>query len=80
VEVWSSLSRDHVLWCHGQFIKTSKEFMVANVYAPCEKGAKQGLWDLLSSRLQPLRGLRICVCWDFNVVRSFDERRYTCVG
>jgi hypothetical protein len=27
VEVWSSLSRDHVLWCHGRFIKTGEEFM-----------------------------------------------------
>jgi hypothetical protein len=22
VEVWSSISRDYVLWCHGRFIKT----------------------------------------------------------
>ncbi|PNX56988.1 cytochrome p450, partial [Trifolium pratense] len=48
VEVWSTESREHVLWCHGRFSKTGEEFYVANVYAPCEDGAKQGLWDLLS--------------------------------
>jgi hypothetical protein len=68
VEVWSLLSRDHVLWCHGRFIKTGEDFMVANVYAPCEPGAKQGLWDALSLRLQSLIGMRVCVCGDFNAV------------
>jgi exonuclease III len=43
VEVWSSESREHVLWCHGRFIKSGEEFFVANVYAPCEDRAKQGL-------------------------------------
>jgi exonuclease III len=74
VEVWSLLSRDHVLWCHGRFIKTGEDFMVANVYAPCEPGAKQGLWGALSLRLQSLIGMRVCVCGDFNAFRSIDER------
>jgi hypothetical protein len=43
MEMWSSLSRDHVLWCHGRLLKTEEEFWVANVYAPCEVGAKQRL-------------------------------------
>ncbi|MCI47674.1 endonuclease/exonuclease/phosphatase family protein, partial [Trifolium medium] len=34
VEVWSSTSRDHVLWCHGHFLKSGEEFYLANVYAP----------------------------------------------
>jgi exonuclease III len=80
VEVWSSLSRDHVLWCHGRFIKTGEEFMVANVYAPCDPDAKQGLWDALSSRLQSLVGMRVCVCGDFNAVRNTPERRSTSAG
>lgn len=74
VEMWSSVSRDHVLWCHGRFLKTGEEFWVANVYAPCDLGAKQRLWDSLSSRLQLLSGLRVCVCVDFNAVRSTNER------
>jgi hypothetical protein len=48
---------------------------VANVYAPCDNGAKQVLWDSLSARLQTLEGRRVCVCGDFNAVRSVDERR-----
>ncbi|KAK2392457.1 hypothetical protein QL285_065815 [Trifolium repens] len=80
VEMWSSLSRDHALWCHGRFIKTGEEFWVANVYAPCEGGAKQRLWDSLSARLQVLRGMRVCVCGDFNAVRSIAERRSTSNG
>ncbi|KAK2427386.1 hypothetical protein QL285_025969 [Trifolium repens] len=80
VEVWSSLSRDHVLWCHDRFIKSGEEFMVANVYAPCDSGAKQGLWDSLSVRLQSLRGTRVCICRDFNAVRGPDERRSTSAG
>ncbi|MCI22234.1 cytochrome P450, partial [Trifolium medium] len=51
VEVWSSKSNDHVLWCHGRFIKSGDEFSVANVYAPCDSGAKQELWDSLSMRI-----------------------------
>jgi exonuclease III len=62
VEVWSSISRDYVLWCHGRFVRTDEEFLVANVYAPCDQGAKQGLWDALSSKLQVLGRMRVCVC------------------
>ncbi|KAK2430958.1 DNA-(apurinic or apyrimidinic site) endonuclease [Trifolium repens] len=80
VEVWSSLSRGHVLWCHGRFTTTGEEFMVANVYAPCDPGAKQGLWDSLSLRLQSLIGMRVCVCGDFNAVRGIEERRSTSAG
>jgi hypothetical protein len=43
-------------------------------------GAKQRLWDSLSSRLQLLSGMRICVCGDFNVVRSTEERQSTSNG
>ncbi|PNX57540.1 cysteine-rich receptor-like protein kinase, partial [Trifolium pratense] len=75
VEVWSSESREHVLWCHGRFTKSGEEFFVANVYAPCEDGAKQGLWNSLSERLQALVGRRVCVCGDFNAVKHVDERR-----
>jgi exonuclease III len=80
VEVWSSVSRDHVLWCHGRFLSSGEEFHVANVYGPCDSAAKQGLWDSLSLRLQSLGGKRVCVCGDFNAVRCVDERRSLRVG
>ncbi|PNX60486.1 cysteine-rich receptor-like protein kinase, partial [Trifolium pratense] len=50
--MWSTESREYVLWCHGRFIKTGEDFLVANVYAPCDDMAKQRLWDYLSSRIQ----------------------------
>ncbi|GAU17467.1 hypothetical protein TSUD_340100 [Trifolium subterraneum] len=75
VDVWASDSNEHVLWCHGRFLKSGEEFSVANVYAPCDIGAKQELWDSLSSRIQLLGRARVCVCGDFNAVRSFEERR-----
>ncbi|KAK2356846.1 DNA-(apurinic or apyrimidinic site) endonuclease [Trifolium repens] len=80
VEVWSSESREHVLWSHGRFISSGVEFSVANVYAPCEDGAKQRLWASLTARLQSLGRRRICVCGDFNVVKHVDERRSSRVG
>ncbi|CAJ2635027.1 unnamed protein product [Trifolium pratense] len=75
VEVWSTESREHVLWCHGRFLRTGEEFHVANVYAPCDDGAKQGLWEYFSVRLVSLVGKNVCVCGDFNAVKHIDERR-----
>jgi hypothetical protein len=75
MEVWSSASHEHVLWCHGRFIKSGEEFYVVNVYTPCDSVAKQRLWDSLLVRIQMLGRSRVCVCGDFNAVRSIDERR-----
>ncbi|XP_045801716.1 uncharacterized protein LOC123895416 [Trifolium pratense] len=74
VEVWSSESSEYVLWCHGRFVRSGEEFYLANVYAPCDAGAKQVLWDSLSIKIQALGRSRVCVCGDFNAVRSVDER------
>ncbi|GAU44274.1 hypothetical protein TSUD_135150 [Trifolium subterraneum] len=54
---------------------SGEEFSVANVYAPCDIGAKQEFWDSLSVRIQTLERRRVCVCRDFNAVRNLDERR-----
>ncbi|GAU49673.1 hypothetical protein TSUD_91110 [Trifolium subterraneum] len=75
IEMWSTASSEDVLWCHGRFSKTDEEFFLANVYAPCEAGAKQVLLDSLSGRLQALEGKRVFVCGDFNAVRRVDERQ-----
>jgi exonuclease III len=53
---------------------------VANVYALCDPGARQGLWDSLTLRLQSQIGMRVCVCGDFNAVRRIDERRSISAG
>lgn len=75
VEVWSSGYFDHVLSIHGRFISSDEEFHLFNVYAPCDGGARQMLWVALTTRLQALRGKKVCICGDFNAVRSREERR-----
>ncbi|MCI03568.1 cytochrome P450, partial [Trifolium medium] len=62
VEVWSPVSSDHVLMIHGWFLKDDEEFFLLNIYAPCDNGAKQILWDSLTSRLQQLGGKNVCAC------------------
>jgi hypothetical protein len=74
VEVWSTVSQDHMLQIHGRFIQSNEEFYVFNIYAPCDGRAKQELWEALSVRLQVLRGEKICVCGDFNAVQCPEER------
>ncbi|XP_024628654.1 DNA-(apurinic or apyrimidinic site) endonuclease-like [Medicago truncatula] len=75
VEVWTSCRGDNFLLIHGRFIKSNEEFYLFNVYAPCDRFAKQALWTSLSSRLLSLGSLNVCLCGDFNSVRSADERR-----
>ena len=80
VEVWSTTSFDHVLSIHVRFILSNEEFYYFNVYAPCDAHARQLLWDTLAVRLQALRGKKVCVCSDFNVVRCREERRSVSVS
>jgi exonuclease III len=73
VEVWSTWSQDHMLQTHGRFLRTNEEFYLINIYALCDFRAKEELWKALSVRLQSLRGRKVCVCGDFNVVRRSKE-------
>jgi hypothetical protein len=41
--VRSSVSREHVLWSHGRFVKSGEELFLANVYVSCDSGATVGL-------------------------------------
>ncbi|XP_024640624.1 uncharacterized protein [Medicago truncatula] len=75
VEVWLTIRGAHFLMIHGRFIKFNEDFYIFNVYAPCNRSAKQKLWNLLSSRLLSLCNNKVCVCGDFNTVRSVEERR-----
>jgi exonuclease III len=40
VEVWCTLSFRHILIMKGRVLSTGKEFIIANVYAPCDTSAK----------------------------------------
>ncbi|KEH25499.1 endonuclease/exonuclease/phosphatase family protein [Medicago truncatula] len=75
VDVWSTVSLKHVLVIHGRFLKSNEEFHLFNIYAPCDSQARRVLWESLSLRLGLLRGTHVCVCGDFNVVRSREEKR-----
>jgi len=44
VDVWSSMSLEHMLVIKGTVISSGQEFVIVNVYAPCDMGAKQILW------------------------------------
>lgn len=76
----SSVSCAHTLIIHRRFIKSNEEFYLFNIYASCDVLAIKLLWDTLTHRLQQLRGKKVCVCGDFNDVRSREERRYVSVS
>jgi len=40
VDVWSTTTFPHVLVIRGRVINTSQEFVIANVYAPCDTTTK----------------------------------------
>jgi hypothetical protein len=75
VEVWATTSFEHIFVIHGRFLKSNEEFYVFNVYAPCDNRDQEVLWESLSVRILPSRGSKVCVCGDFNTVRSREERR-----
>jgi len=75
VEVWFSMSFEHVLVISGCLVKTGVQFTVFNVYAPCDSASQQVLWNNLSSRLHMLSDMNVCLCGDFNAVRCMEERR-----
>jgi len=75
VEIFYSFSFDHVVAVGGRFLQTGDDFVLFNVYTPCDVGGQSAWWGTLSSRLVNLQGQNVCVCGDFNVVRRVDERR-----
>jgi len=75
VEVWCSLSFRHVLIIKGKVILTGQNFIIVNVYAPCDTSAKQDLWLRLSQFILNIGDDNVCVCGDFNSVRMEEERR-----
>ena len=70
-----SMSLDHVLIIKGRFIKSGYDFVIANVYAPCDVGGHNSLWERLSALIQNDFTSVWCVCGDFNVIRSDSERK-----
>jgi hypothetical protein len=75
VEIDLSFSFDHVLAVSGRLLKSNEDFILFNVYAPCDVGSQHMLWGNLSSRLANFVGQNVCVCGNFNVVWGVEERR-----
>jgi len=75
VDVWSSMSFGHVLVIKGTYIVTAEDFVICNVYAPCDLEAKKLLWNRLSSFVSNNSDACLCVCGDFNSVRCVEERK-----
>ena len=75
MDVWCTFNFRHVLIIKGKVILTDQEFLIANVYAPCDTTAKQELWARSSHFIINIGDANVCVCGDFNSVRSADERR-----
>ena len=75
IVVFSSMSFDHVLVVKGMVISSGEEFVVCNVYAPCDSVAKKDLWERLHLLVINNIDLNLCVWGDFNSVRSIEERK-----
>lgn len=45
------------------------------MYAPCDTAAEQVLWDQLLCFVMNNSTANLCLCGDFNSVRSLDERK-----
>ena len=75
VDVWSTISFDHVLVIVGRFFKFDELSVVFNVYASCDVSRQQALWVNISNRLISFASQNICVCGDFNAVWCGSERR-----
>jgi len=75
VEVWCTYSFRHVLIIEGRVLATGQEFFIANVYAPCDTSAKQVLWNNISNFILNIGDVSLCICGDFNSVRSEAKRK-----
>jgi len=75
VEVWLTISFEHVLVISGKFLQSEERFVLFNVYAPSEVTRQHALWINISNKLESFVDQNVCVCGDFNVVRNVEERR-----
>jgi hypothetical protein len=75
IDVWCSMSFGHTLIIKGTIIQIGEQFVIVNVYAPCELVAKRALWERLTVFVDNNNDICFCVCGDFNSVRSIEERK-----
>lgn len=75
LDVWSTMSFGNVLIIKGKVILTAEEFVIFNVYAPCELADRRLLWERLVPLVLNHGDINLCLCGDFNSVRNLEERR-----
>jgi exonuclease III len=75
VEVWSTMSLDNILVIRGKVLPSAEEFVIVNVYAPIDLIAKREVWERLTNLVLNNSNTCICLCGDFNVVCSREERK-----
>ena len=59
----------------GKHIKSNTSCAVVNVYAACNLNEKKICWKELTEVRLSYPGLGLCMCGDFNAVRSQNERK-----
>jgi len=69
------MSFGHVLVIKGTVLQTAVEFVLINVYVPCDVEAKRALWDRLIPLIIDNQNVSLCACGDFNSVRGRDEKK-----
>ena len=75
VDVWATISFEHVLVIVWHFLKSTERYVLLKVYAPCDVFRQQVLWENIYVRLNSFADHNICICGDFNVVRCVEEIR-----
>lgn len=68
MEIFATFSFDHVVEVRGRFLTSNDDFVLFNVYSPCDARSQHVMWESLSTRLANFDVLNICVCGHFNVV------------
>jgi len=75
VDVWTTSSFGHVFVIRGRVLISNEEFIIANVYAPCDTALKQALWGRLQSLAILNAESNLCFSGDFNSIRTVAERK-----
>lgn len=75
VDICLSMSFENCLVVKGRFIKSNLDFSLVNVYAPCDSGGRQVLWERLGGLISNDIEVSWCILGDFNVIRTLEERR-----
>jgi len=75
IDVWSTMSFGDVFIIKGKVIMTEEEFIIFNLYAPCDLVAERELWERLVPMILNYSDICLCLCGDFNSVRNIEEQK-----